>query len=134
MPSSVRIIRVLNDTYTVETEIEAEDTKSLMKELSGTQWGLKIASLLEEMLPEVKPKPNIYETRERLEHDYAEEINNYKIDHVDLGENPSGEEILVVWLNQPVPKIPEELNGFKIEIKQTPSYYEPSPPQSYIEM
>jgi len=127
MPASVRIIRVIDDTYTVETEVEADDIKSLMQELQSSQWGLKIAAVLENMLPDVKAKITISQARERFINDWKDEIDSQGIAKVDLGENDDGDEILIVWINRPVESIPKILEGYKIEVKKTPSYVEPRP-------
>lgn len=123
MPASVRIIRVLNDTYTLETEIEAEDTKLLMKELQGTEWGRRIATLLEEMLPKVEEKITISQAKNKFLEEFKDHIDARKIARVDLDEEDE-EEILVVWINCPV-ELPDEFCGFEVKQKKTPNYVEP---------
>jgi len=54
MPTSVRIIRVVGDEYTVEIETEVENIEDLFIELTKTVWGRKIATLLAKMLPDVE--------------------------------------------------------------------------------
>ena len=53
MPTSVRVIRVVNNEYTVEAEVEVEDIGELFDTLTKTAWGRKVAHLLNEMLPEI---------------------------------------------------------------------------------
>jgi len=66
MPTSVRVIRVLNDEYTVECEVEVEDISELFNELTKTPWGRKVAHLLGEMLPDI-PEYNPEDTKEQAE-------------------------------------------------------------------
>lgn len=53
MPVSTRIIRVLDNQYTLEIELEVDGPDDLLPELCKTVWGKKIAYLLSRMLPEV---------------------------------------------------------------------------------
>jgi len=53
MPTSIRVIRVLDNEYTVEVETEVEDIEELFQTLTKTAWGRKIAYLLGEMLPDI---------------------------------------------------------------------------------
>lgn len=52
---SVRVIRVLDDTFTVEVEAEEENVDSLMQELNKSLEGRKVIFLLQRSLEEVKP-------------------------------------------------------------------------------
>lgn len=122
MPASVRIIRILNDTYTVETEIEGEDTEQLLNELKKSNFGLRIMTLLEDMLPEVKPKKTIYQIKEEFEKKYKEKIDQKIIDSVSLGEKED-KEILIVWINRET-YLPTEFEGVSVEVKKTPTYEE----------
>ena len=63
MPASIRIIKIVKDAmggeaYTVEFECEAENSKDLMKELTGSPYGQRAIELLNraEFLPEEKHK------------------------------------------------------------------------------
>lgn len=122
MPASVRIIRILNDTYTLETEIEAEDTKLLMKELQATDWGRRIATLLEEMLPKVEEKITITQAKTKFEEEYKDFIDDGKIARVDIGEEGT-REILIVWINRAV-ELPSEFCEFEIVERKSPNYQE----------
>lgn len=66
MATSARIIRVLNDTYTLEIEVEVEAIDELAPELMKTDWGRKMAYLLSEMLPRV-PEWKGKEEMEKME-------------------------------------------------------------------
>ena len=73
MPTSVRIIRVVGNEYTVEIETEVENIEDLFLELTKTVWGRKIATLLAKMLPEVEeyktppPKEEAEAEQKRIE-------------------------------------------------------------------
>lgn len=56
MGASARIIRVVNDTFTVEFEVEAEDTKKLMEELNKDELGKRLFTLLDDSLDGVEPR------------------------------------------------------------------------------
>lgn len=53
MPTSIRVIRVLDNEYTVEVETEVEDIEELFQTLTKTAWGRKVAYLLGQMLPDI---------------------------------------------------------------------------------
>jgi len=125
MPASCRVISVIDDKYTVEFELEAEDAKSLVKELQSMKWGLRIASLLENMLPEVKEKVTIQEAKRRFEEDYKDFIEDNRIARVDMGEEDE-KEVLIVWINRSV-DLPRVFCEFEIKEKKTPSYQEEPP-------
>lgn len=74
MPTSIRIIRVLNDEYTVEVETEVEDSTELLGELMKTLWGRKMAWLLQQMLPDVPEyhDPSVQEQIEKEEKEMKE--------------------------------------------------------------
>jgi len=55
MPSSVRIIRVVNDTWTVEFEAVADELVQLVPGLMKTEEGKKAYNLLITALKEVNP-------------------------------------------------------------------------------
>jgi hypothetical protein len=125
MPASVRIIRILNDTYTLETEIEAEDTKLLMEELRKTDWGRRISTLLEQMLPKTEETFTIQQAKNKFIEEYDDFIKSGKIARVDMGEDPEedNKEVLIVWINRPV-ELPREFCKFEIKQRQTPNYTE----------
>lgn len=53
MPTSIRVIRVIDNQYTLDVEIEVDDINTLLNELMKVRWGKKVAHLLEGMLPDV---------------------------------------------------------------------------------
>lgn len=82
MPASIRIIKIIKDpftqteAYTVEFEVETEQAKDLITELTNSPYGQRIIELLNEakFLPEVQTKTSeelkaeaIEEEKERLE-------------------------------------------------------------------
>lgn len=56
MPYSLRIIRIINDTFTVENEYEVEDPQDLVPSLQKSEIGRKMLSLLELSYEGVEPK------------------------------------------------------------------------------
>lgn len=74
MPTSVRVIRVVDNEYTVEAEVEVEDIAELFDTLNKTPWGRKVAYLLGEMLPDVPEykAPSMKEQAEKEEKEIAE--------------------------------------------------------------
>lgn len=54
MVASARIISVINDTFTVEFEIEDDDTDNLTKEMNKTDLGKKMLTLVNASLDKVK--------------------------------------------------------------------------------
>lgn len=123
MPASCRVIRVVNDTFTLEFELETEDTKSLLTELQSTDWGRRLATLLEDMMPSIAEKYNIQQAKTKFLEEYKNLIEDKKIARVDLGERDENE-VLIVWINYPV-ILPNEFCGFEVEKKKTPTYQEP---------
>jgi len=56
MPTSCRMIRTLNDEYTVEVEFEVDDAKDLYEELHKLEIGKKLITLIESSLEGVQVK------------------------------------------------------------------------------
>lgn len=87
MGTSVRVIRVINNEYTVEVEVEVEDIKLLFDELTKTQWGRKVAHLLSEMLPDIQEyqppsaKEQAEEEEKRIK-EYEEKLKKTAVDEV----------------------------------------------------
>jgi len=123
MPASCRVISVIDDKFTLEFECEADNTKALIEELRSTEWGRRVATLLENMLPQIPETFTIHQAKTKFIEEFKDHIENGKIARVDMDEEDE-EEILVVWINQPV-ELPREFCKFKIKEKKTPSYYEP---------
>ena len=125
MPASCRVIRVVNDTFTLEFELETEDTKSLIKELQSTDWGRRLATLLEGLLPEVTEKFSITQAKKRFEEEYKDFIEDGKIARVDIGEEGT-REILIIWINRAI-ELPSEFCEFEIVERKSPNYKEEPP-------
>jgi len=123
MGASCRVISVISDKWTLEFELECEDTKKLIEELQRTDWGRRLATLLEGLMPEIEEKMTIQQAKTKFIEEFKDHIENGKIARVDMDEEDE-EEILVVWINQSV-ELPREFCKFKIKEKKTPSYYEP---------
>lgn len=89
MGSSVRIIKIVKDpftkeeSYTVEFECIADDSKELMSELTKTPLGIRAMELLNqgEFLPETKPK-----TEEELQIEAKAEEEALKVREEELRE------------------------------------------------
>jgi len=58
MPASVRVITIIDQTWTVEAEVEEETVEKLQKELLKTPWGRRVLKLMNKMVPrdEIKKK------------------------------------------------------------------------------
>ena len=66
--TSLRIIRVINDTWTVELEIEVSDIALLAQQLIRSDEGRKMAALLHEALKDVEiPVDKDLETMQKAE-------------------------------------------------------------------
>jgi len=119
-PASCRVISVIDDKFTIEFELETEDTKSLIKELQATDWGRRLASLLENLMPAVEAKVTIQQAKRKFEEEYKDLIDGGKIARVDLGEENENE-VLIVWINREV-DLPREFCKFEIKEKKSPNY------------
>lgn len=101
MGTSIRVIRVIDNEYTVEVEVEVEDIKLLFDELNKTQWGRKVAHLLSEMLPEVpeyqpKSAKEAAEDEEKRIKEYEEKLKKEGADGIKREyRNKSYDEIVI---------------------------------------
>jgi len=117
------VISVISDKWTLEFELECEDTKKLIEELQRTNWGRRLATLLEGLMPEIEEKVTIQQAKTKFLEEFKDLLESGKIARVDMDEEEE-EEILVVWINCPV-ELPKEFYKFDIKEKKTPQYREP---------
>jgi len=110
MGTSIRVIRVIDNEYTVEVEVEVDDIKTLFDELTRTPWGKKVAYLLQEMLPEVpeyKPpsaKEQAEEEEKRIK-EYEEKLKEDAINDVKKEYNNKTYDEIVVETREKTEKI-----------------------------
>ena len=124
-PASCRVIRVVNDTFTLEFELEEEDTKKLIEELQRTDWGRRLATLLGDMMPAIEEKFSITQAKTKFLEEYKDFIEDGKIARVDIGEEGT-REILIVWINCAI-DLPSEFCEFEIVERKSPNYQEEKP-------
>jgi len=119
MPASARIIRVLDDTYTLEIEVEAETSEDLVSELMQTSWGRKMAYLLQRMLPNVPELPSDVEEFKRMEEERKKKEQEIFERGIREGKAQARREFYEerVKLEQRIKELEEELKKFE-EVKE----------------